>query len=180
MRTGSEHSPVSTVRGPTFLRSEIARTQFVSAHICTGRAIWWSASSTGSSNAGASLPDMTNSPRTTLPSSSSQPFGFGYALMSPRPRLAASNWAVARRSGRGDGDFPRRSSCLSARLLQRPANFLHAYPVVIHRHYLLRAPIGGYRRRPRCRWIVSVSGPSSLMVDFDLGVVRSEERRVGK
>jgi transposase len=61
-------------------------TQFVSAHICTGRAIWWSASSTGSSNAGASLPDMTNSPRTTLPSSSSQPFGFGYALMSPRPR----------------------------------------------------------------------------------------------
>jgi hypothetical protein len=29
---------------------------------------------------------MTNSPQTTLPSSSSQPFGFGYALMSPRPR----------------------------------------------------------------------------------------------
>ena len=27
---------------------------------------------------------MTNSPQTTLPSSSSQPFGFGYALMSPR------------------------------------------------------------------------------------------------
>jgi uncharacterized protein YbjT (DUF2867 family) len=35
--------------------------------------------------AGASLPGMTNSPQTTLPSSSSQPFGFGYALMSPRP-----------------------------------------------------------------------------------------------
>jgi len=29
MRTGSEHSPVNTVRGPTFLRSEIAKTQFV-------------------------------------------------------------------------------------------------------------------------------------------------------
>ena len=57
--------------------------------------------------------------------------------------------------------FPRRSSCLSARLLQRPASFSHAYPVVIHRHYLLSAPIGRYRRLPRCRWIVSVSGPSS-------------------
>ena len=32
---------------------------------------------------------MTNSPHTALPSSSSQPFGFGYALMSPRPRRAA-------------------------------------------------------------------------------------------
>jgi hypothetical protein len=36
-------SPVNTVRGPTFLRSEIAKTHFVLAHICTGRAIWWSA-----------------------------------------------------------------------------------------------------------------------------------------
>jgi hypothetical protein len=40
MRTGSEHSPVNAVRGPTFLRSEIANTQFVLAHICAGRAIW--------------------------------------------------------------------------------------------------------------------------------------------
>jgi transposase len=39
--------------------------QFVLAHICTGRAIWRSASSTGSSNAGASLPGMTNSRQTT-------------------------------------------------------------------------------------------------------------------
>jgi transposase len=38
------------------------------AHFSTGRAIWWSASSTGSSNAGASLPGMTNSLQTTLPS----------------------------------------------------------------------------------------------------------------
>jgi hypothetical protein len=29
----------------------------------------------------ASLPGMTSSPQTTLPSSSSLPFGFGYALM---------------------------------------------------------------------------------------------------
>ena len=94
MRTGSEHSPVNTVRGPTFLRSEIAKTQFVLAHICTGRAIWWSASSTESSNAGASLPGMTNSPQTTLPSSSSQPFGFGYALLSPRPSSACSRSRV--------------------------------------------------------------------------------------
>jgi hypothetical protein len=72
MRTGSEHSPVNTVRGPTFL-SETQR-PFVFSHICTGRAIWRSASSTGSSNAGASLPGMTNSRQTTLPSSSSQPF----------------------------------------------------------------------------------------------------------
>jgi hypothetical protein len=35
------------------------------------------------SNAGASLPGMTKSPQTSLPSSSSQPFGFGYALISP-------------------------------------------------------------------------------------------------
>ena len=85
-----------TVPGPPFLRSEIAKTQFVLAHICTGRAIWWSASSTGSSNAGASLPGMTNSPQTTLPSSSSQPFAFGYALMSPRPSTGQSwSWTAA-------------------------------------------------------------------------------------
>jgi hypothetical protein len=35
------------------------------------------------SNAGASLPGMTKSLQTSLPSSSSQPFGFGYALISP-------------------------------------------------------------------------------------------------
>jgi hypothetical protein len=99
MRTGSEHSPVNTVRGPTFLRSEIAKIQFVLAHICTGRAIWWSGSSTGSSNAGASLPDMTNSPQTTLPSSSSQPFGFGYALMSPRPSSISSRTRTRLRPG---------------------------------------------------------------------------------
>jgi hypothetical protein len=73
------------VRGLTFLRSEVAKTQSVLAHICIGHAIWWSASSTGSSNAGASPPDMTNSPQTTLPSSSSQRLEFGCVLMSPRP-----------------------------------------------------------------------------------------------
>jgi transposase len=51
----------------------------------TGHAIWLSGSSTGLSNVGGSPRDMTNSPPTTSPSSSSQPFGFGYALMSPRP-----------------------------------------------------------------------------------------------
>ena len=56
MLTGSERSPVNTVRGPTSRRKATARTQFVSATICTGRAIWGSASSTGSSNDGASPP----------------------------------------------------------------------------------------------------------------------------
>ena len=37
MRTGSEHSPVNTVRGPTFLRSEIAKTQFVLARTYRAR-----------------------------------------------------------------------------------------------------------------------------------------------
>ena len=65
--------------------SEIAKTQSVLAHVCIGHAIWWSASSIRSSNAGASPPDVTNWRQITLPSSSSQPFGFGSALMSPRP-----------------------------------------------------------------------------------------------
>src|ERR1700722_9909408 len=43
------------------------------------------------SNAGASLPGMTNSPPTTLPSSTSQPFGFCYALMSPRPNTTLAD-----------------------------------------------------------------------------------------
>ena len=38
---------------------------------------------------------MTNSPQTTLPSSSSQPFGFGYALMSPRPSPKFASLATA-------------------------------------------------------------------------------------
>jgi hypothetical protein len=49
--------------------TEIDMIQAVLAHVCTGHAIWWSASSTGSSNAGAPPPDMTNLPQTTLPSS---------------------------------------------------------------------------------------------------------------
>lgn len=53
--------------------------------IFTGHAIWLNGSSTGLSNVGGSLRGMTNSLPTTLPSSSSQPLGFGYALMSPRP-----------------------------------------------------------------------------------------------
>src|SRR4051794_40284201 len=66
-QTGLEHSPVTEVRGLTFLRSEIAKTQSVLARICIRHAIWWSASSIRSSNAGASPPDMINWPQTTLP-----------------------------------------------------------------------------------------------------------------
>ena len=85
MQTGLGHSPVTEVRGLTFLRSEIAETQSVLAHICIGHAFWWSVSSIRSSSAGASPPDMTNWLQTTLPSSNSQRFEFGCALMSPRP-----------------------------------------------------------------------------------------------
>ena len=72
-------------RGQTSHRNATAKSQSASAHICTERATWLSGSSTRSSNVGALQPDMTNLRPTTLPSSSSRPFGFGYALMSPRP-----------------------------------------------------------------------------------------------
>jgi transposase len=65
-----------------------AKTQSALAPIFTGHAIWSSDFSTGSSNVGGSPRDTTNSRPTTLLSSSSQPFGFGYALMSPSPSLA--------------------------------------------------------------------------------------------
>src|SRR5215469_15888042 len=48
--------------------------------------MWWNASSTAASDTGASPADRTGSPRTTLPSSSAPPFGFGDALMGPRPK----------------------------------------------------------------------------------------------
>src|SRR5215212_1394765 len=80
-----ENSPVSTVHGPTFHQNVTAKAPSALAPIFTGHAIWLSGSSTGSSNVGGSPRDMTNSRPTTSPSSSSQPFGFGYALMSPRP-----------------------------------------------------------------------------------------------
>src|SRR3977135_3568163 len=83
MQIGSENSPVSTVHGPTFHQNITAKAPSASA-------IWLSGSSTGSSNVGGSPRDMTNSRPTTLPSSSSQPFGFGYALMSPRPSSSFS------------------------------------------------------------------------------------------
>src|SRR4051794_8841384 len=88
MQIGSENSPVSTVHGLTFHQNVTAKAPSALAPIFTGHAIWLSGSSTGSSNVGGSPRDMTNSRPTTSPSSSSQPFGFGYALMSPRPRSA--------------------------------------------------------------------------------------------
>ena len=84
-QTGSGHSPVNTVRGPTFLRSEIAKTLSALAHTCTAPATWLSASSTGSSSVGVLRPGMTNSPQTTSPSSNWHQSEFGYALISPRP-----------------------------------------------------------------------------------------------
>src|SRR5450631_1063775 len=89
-RTGSGRSPVNKARGQTSHRNATAKSQSASAHICTERATWLSGSSTRSSNVGALQPDMTNLRPTTLPSSSSRPFGFGYALMSPRPN--ALSW----------------------------------------------------------------------------------------
>lgn len=82
---GLEHKPVTEVRGLTFLRSKIAKTQFVLAHIGIAHAIWWSASSRKSSNAGASPPDMTNWPQTTSRSSNSLRFGFGCAAYESTP-----------------------------------------------------------------------------------------------
>jgi transposase len=67
----------------------IAKTRSALAHISTGRVIWSSASSTGSSNVGALPPGTTNSPQTTSPSSNWHQSEFGYALMSPRPSLLA-------------------------------------------------------------------------------------------
>jgi transposase len=78
-------SPVSKARGQTSRRNAIARNQSASALICVARATLSNGSSTRSSNVGASQPDTTNSQPTTLPSSNSLPFGYGSALVSPRP-----------------------------------------------------------------------------------------------
>jgi transposase len=85
MRTGSGRLPVSKARRPTSRRNETARSLSTLARIFTGRVTWSSVSLTRSSNVGTSQSDMTNLLPTTLPLSSSHLFGFGYALMSPRP-----------------------------------------------------------------------------------------------
>jgi hypothetical protein len=88
-RTGSGRSPVKKERGQTSHQGGTARTQSASAHIFTERVIWLNGSSTRSSNVAASPPATTSSQPIILPSSSLRPFGFGYVLMSPRPRKAA-------------------------------------------------------------------------------------------
>jgi hypothetical protein len=72
--------------GPTSRQEAIATTRSASARISIGPAIWSSGSSTKSSNVGASLLAMTSLRPTTSPSSSWHQYGYGYALMSPRPR----------------------------------------------------------------------------------------------
>ncbi len=66
-------------------------TPSASALTSTGRATLWSGSSTRSSNADGSQPDMTNSRQTILPSSSWHQSAFGYALRSPRPSEVRRN-----------------------------------------------------------------------------------------
>ena len=50
-----------------------------------------------------------NSPQTTLPSSSSQPFGFGYALMSPRRNSSLTRLSMTNSTRR----YPRPARCRS-------------------------------------------------------------------
>ena len=96
MRTGSGRSLVNKARGQTSRRNKIAKSQSASAHICTGRVIWSSDFSTRSSIVGALQLDMTNLRPTIWPSSSSHPFGFGYAFMSSRPLIIITESSIER------------------------------------------------------------------------------------
>jgi transposase len=71
--------------GPTFRRDAIATNRPASVPTSTVPATWLSGSSTRSSNVVGSRHATTNSPPTTLPSSSLHRSGYGCALMSPRP-----------------------------------------------------------------------------------------------
>ena len=74
----------------TSRRNEIVRRQSASVRISTVREIWLSGFSTRSSNVAVSPPATTGSRPTISPSSSSHLYGFGYAVMSPRPSSQAS------------------------------------------------------------------------------------------
>ena len=84
-------SSVSKGRGQTSRPNEIVRRQSASAHISTVRETWLNGSSTRSSNVAVSSPATTGSQPTILPSSSLHLYGFGYVLMSPRPRIFAGH-----------------------------------------------------------------------------------------
>jgi transposase len=64
--------------------------RYASVRIFTGLATWLSGSSTKSSTIGVSQLATTSSRLTISHSSSLHPYGYGCALMSPRPRSAAS------------------------------------------------------------------------------------------
>src|SRR5665213_1360067 len=63
--------------------------QFASAATSTALVIWSSGSSTRSSGVGGSQLATTSSQQTISPSSSLRQSGYGCALMSPRPSIAA-------------------------------------------------------------------------------------------
>jgi hypothetical protein len=88
MPTGSETLPPKEAPGQTSRRDAIATTRSASAPSSTASATWLSGSSTRSNSVVGSQRAMTNSPPTTLRSSSLRRSGYGCALMSPRPSQA--------------------------------------------------------------------------------------------
>jgi transposase len=85
--TGSEPLPSRRARGPTFRREFIEKSRSASARISTAPATWSSGSLTRSSTAAGSQRATTSWRPTTSPSSNLLPFGYGCALMSPRPNI---------------------------------------------------------------------------------------------
>jgi hypothetical protein len=94
-RTGSEPSPPRGALGPTSRRDAIATSLSVLARLSTEPATWSSGSSTRSGTVGVWPPAMTSLRSITSPSSNSHQFGYGCALMSPRPNAPQSGEHVS-------------------------------------------------------------------------------------
>jgi transposase len=84
--TGSESLPPRKAPGPISRHGAIAKSRSASALISTAHATWSNGSSTRLSTAVGSQRATISWRRTTSPSSSLLPSGYGCALMSPRPR----------------------------------------------------------------------------------------------
>ena len=105
--TGSGSLSPTEALGPTSRQEAIATTRSASARISIVPATWSSGSSTRSNSVGGSLLATTSLRPTTSPSSSWHQYGYGYVLMSPRPRHCSrsSRRVLSTRSN------PRTTSC---------------------------------------------------------------------
>jgi hypothetical protein len=103
MPSGSEPLLREKARWPTFHLDAIAATRSASAHICIEPATWSSGSSIGSNTVAGfagSQRATTSWRRTTSLSFSLRRSGYGYGLMSPRPRRLRYFFSAARKDSR--------------------------------------------------------------------------------